>query len=142
MSARQQRGGEARDAVHLVARLADRQPADRVTGKVERDEFAALRARSSSSSPPCTIPKSSVRSACRRAAAQRRAHARRARDGALELGARRRQLHADVERHRDVDAERFLERDDVLGREAVRAAVEVRAERDAVVVDRRAATPG
>ena len=44
-------------------------------------------------------------------------------------------FHADVEHHRDVDAERFLEFDHVFGREAMRAAVDVRSERHAVVVE-------
>ncbi len=61
---------------------------------------------------------------------QRRAPHRR-----FDLAAARRQLDADVEHHRDIDAERFLKADHVLGREAVRAAVEVRAKRDAVVVE-------
>ena len=56
-------------------------------------------------------------------------------DGFLEFAALRRQLHANVEHHRDVDPERFLKRDHVLGREAMFAAVEVRAERHAVVIE-------
>jgi len=39
---RQQRGGEARHAVHLGARLADREPADRIAREVQRDELGAV----------------------------------------------------------------------------------------------------
>ncbi len=45
------------------------------------------------------------------------------------------QFYAYVERHRHVDAQRFLKRDDALRREAVLAAVEMRSERDPVVVE-------
>ena len=80
------------------------------------------------------MPKSAV-AEVDAAAAERRAHAVVSRTASSSSLARRGQLHADVEHHRDVDADRFLKRDDVLGREAMLAAVEVRAKRDAVVVE-------
>ncbi len=52
-----------------------------------------------------------------------------------QMLARRRELDADVEHHRDVHAELFFEGDHRFGRKAVGAAVDVRLERHAVVVE-------
>src|SRR5665213_1745202 len=136
LSGRQPSGGEAREPVHLGARLADREPADRVAGKIERHQLRGTARAQLFVEPALDDPEQhrAIGAAARRGAALR--PQRRARDGALEVGARRRQLHALVQRHRDVDAELFLKRDDVFGGEAVRAAVQMRAERDPVVVDR------
>ena len=125
----QQRRRETRGAIQILARLADREPADRIA---REDRARSVRARcaraSRSSRPPWTIPNSSVVARVR----ARRAALRPARREAHGSRRSRRCVAGSFTQTSSAIATstpmRFLERDDVLRREAVRAAVEMRRE--------------
>ncbi len=123
-----------RGGVELFPRLADRQPAHRVARKVELHQLACAALAQRAIEPALHDRKAHGAARGAKRCGAPRPEARQA-DGFLDRLARRGQLDADVEQHGDVAADRFLKRDDVLGREAVLAAVEVRAEGDAVVVE-------
>ena len=91
--------------------------------------------RRSTCTPPCTIPKRSWPGAAGAATQPRAQRVVRAIAASI-TGARRVRRRALVERHRDVARQRRLDRHRALGRQALLAAVEVRAKRHALVVDR------
>ena len=124
----------ARRRVHLLARFADRESADRVARKIELDDLA--RAALAQRRVEAALHDSKERGRRRLARCDgaprpkgRQAHR------LFERVTRRGKLHADVEHHRNIAPDGFLKSDDVLRRKAMHAAVEMRAKRDAVVID-------
>src|SRR5205807_9123791 len=105
-------------------RLADRKPADRVAGKIERDDLACA--------PLASFWIRSALHYCKDGRFFARARSRAAfgpfssqMDRSLDRRRIRGQLHTHVEHHPDVDADRFLKCNHVLRREAMLAAVEM-----------------
>jgi hypothetical protein len=131
---RQQGRRHTGDPIHLGARLADGKSADRIAGKIQRDELACAAGAQVVFESALDDPEKQ-RGPAPPGRSRTLRPQRRPCDGCGDLVARRRQLDALIEHHRDVDAESFLKRDDAFGREAVRRAVEMRAKGDAVIVD-------
>ena len=134
-------GGQRRcdlvdNAEHDLLRLADREPADRIAGKADADEgtgalgaqrrvVAALHDAEQGAARRRTLE----RALAALGPAQRQPHR------AFHFGTRRGQLQAFVELHHDVGPEQILDFDRALRRERDHRAVDVRAERDAALVE-------
>ena len=117
--ARQQRARRRRGVPYIsVGRFADAEAADRVAGKIERDQLlGATRRAVPRSSPPCTMANCAW--SARVAAARHRSAQRTLRRMASRRSPRASCRQGDdvVEHHGDVAAEVFLNGDGPLGRE-------------------------
>ena len=122
-------------------RLAYRQPADGITGKIERDEFRRVFTAQVLECPALHNRKENLLwiRVARRSRLDLSFRSSRPRQRALGRGsgtvARARILDALIEHHADIRAERALHFDRFLRRKHVLGAIEMRAEADAFIAD-------